>query len=55
MSERPKKEEPKQPLEDPELGPNGPRTPYPQSDDSQRPSSQPDYSPGKPATNLPDL
>jgi hypothetical protein len=53
MSERPKKEQPKQPPEEPELGPNGPR--YPDNDNWQRPSPEPDYVPGKPDTNLPDL
>jgi hypothetical protein len=50
MSERPK-EPPKQPPEDPELGPSGPRTPYPVDEppDPKGVGSEPDYFPGKPA------
>jgi hypothetical protein len=48
---------PKQPLEDPELGPKGPRTPYPVNEpiDPKGPGSEPDYFPGKPASDLPKL
>ena len=50
-------EKPKQPLEDPELGPKGPRTPYPVDEpiDPKGPGSEPDYFPGKPGTDLPKL
>jgi hypothetical protein len=48
-------EEPKQPLEDPELGPKGPRSPYPVDEpiDPKGPGSEPDYFPGKPGGDLP--
>jgi hypothetical protein len=55
---QPAREElPKQPLEDPELGPKGPRTPYPvdQPIDPKGPGSEPDYFPGKPGGDLPKL
>ena len=46
-------EKPKQPLEDPGLGPKGPRTPYPVDEpiDPKGPGSEPDYFPGKPGTD----
>jgi hypothetical protein len=48
---------PKQPLEEPELGPKGPRTPYPVDEpiDPKGPGSEPDYFPGKPGSDLPKL
>jgi hypothetical protein len=48
-------EKPKQPLEDPELGPKGPRTPYPVDEpiDPKGPGSEPDYFPGKPGSDRP--
>jgi hypothetical protein len=48
-------EKPKQPPEDPELGPKGPRTPYPVDEpiDPKGPGSAPDYFPGKPAGDQP--
>ncbi len=48
-------EQPKQPLEDPELGPKGPRTPYPVDDPigPKEPGSEPDYFPGRPGGDLP--
>jgi hypothetical protein len=50
-------EQPKQPLEDLELGPEGPRTPYPvdQPIDPTGPGSEPDYFPGKPGGAPPKL
>jgi hypothetical protein len=50
-------EKPKQPLEDPELGPKGPRSPYPVDEpiDPKGPGSEPDYFPGKPGSDLPKL
>ena len=50
-------EKPKQPLEDPELGPKGSRTPYPVDGpiDPKGPGSEPDYFPGKPAGDLPKM
>ena len=48
-------ENPKQPPEDPGLGPNGPRTPYPVDEpvDPKGPGSEPDYFPGKPGSERP--
>jgi hypothetical protein len=48
-------EKPKQPPEDPGLGPNGPRTPYPVDEpvDPRQPGSEPDYFPGKPGSDVP--
>ena len=48
---------PKQPLEDSELGPKGPRTPYPVDEpiDPKGPGSEPDYFPGKPGGDSPKL
>lgn len=48
-------QQPKQPPEDPELGPKGPRTPYPVDEpiDPKGPGSEPDYFPGKPGTDQP--
>jgi hypothetical protein len=48
---------PKQPLEDPELGPKGPRTPYPVDEpiDPKGPGSEPDYFPGKPGSEVPNF
>jgi hypothetical protein len=50
-------DKPKQPLEDPELGPKGPRTPYPVDEpiDPKGPGSEPDYFPGTPGSDLPKL
>jgi hypothetical protein len=50
-------EKPKQPFEEPELGPKGPRTPYPVGEpiDPKGPGSEPDYFPGKPGSDLPKL
>jgi len=50
-------ERPKQPPEDPALGPKGPRTPYPVDEpiDPKGPGSEPDYFPGKPGSDLPKL
>lgn len=47
----------KQPPEDPELGPKGPRTPYPVDEpiDPKGLGSEPDYFPGKPGGDLPKL
>jgi hypothetical protein len=55
MTDRTRREPPKQPLEDPEIGPQGPRTPYPVDEppDSKGRGSAPDYFPGKPANDLP--
>lgn len=55
MTQVPREERPKQPLEDPELGPKGPRTPYPVDEpiDPKGPGSEPDYFPGKPGTDQP--
>jgi hypothetical protein len=54
---QPGEEQPKQPLEDPELGPKGPRTPYPVDEpiDPKGTGSEPDYFPGKPGGDLPKL
>ena len=48
-------EQPKQPPENPELGPKGPRTPYPAdgSIDPKGPASGPDYFPGTPGNDSP--
>ncbi len=48
-------EQPKQPLEDPVLGPKGPRTPYPVDEpvDPKGAGSEPDYFPGKPGNDQP--
>ena len=51
MTEKPKgpqSQPPKQPPEEPEIGPTGPRTPYP-VDEPPDSGSEPDYFPGKPA------
>jgi hypothetical protein len=50
-------ERPKQPPEEPDLGPKGPRTPYPVDApvDPHGPGSEPDYLPGKPGGDLPKL
>ena len=50
MTQHVSQEKPKQPLEDPELGPKGPRSPYPVDEpiDPKGPGSEPDYFPGKP-------
>jgi hypothetical protein len=50
-------EQPKQPLEDPELGPKGPRSPYPVDEptDPKGPGSEPAYFPGKPGSDLPEV
>jgi hypothetical protein len=55
MNEAASDERPKQPLEDPELGPKGPRTPYPVDEppDPKGAGSEPDYFPGKPNVDLP--
>jgi hypothetical protein len=57
MSTMSVEQKPKQPLEDPELGPKGPRTPYPVDEpiDPKGPGSEPDYFPGKPGSDLPKL
>jgi hypothetical protein len=50
-------ERPKQPLEEPELGPKGRRTPYSVGEpiDPKGRGSEPDYFPGKPGSDLPKL
>jgi hypothetical protein len=50
-------EKPKQPLEGPELGPKGPRSPYPVDEpiDPKGAGSEPDYFPGTPGSDLPKL
>ena len=50
-------QKPKQPPEDPVLGPKGPRTPYPVNEpiDPKGAGSEPDYFPGKPGSDLPKL
>jgi hypothetical protein len=55
MNHATSEEQPKQPLEDPELGPKGPRSPYPVDEpiDPKGPGSEPDYFPGKPGGDLP--
>ena len=55
MSPAASEQQPKQPLEDPELGPKGPRTPYPVDEpiDPKGAGSEPDYFPGKPGNDLP--
>ena len=57
MTQLVSQEKPKQPLEDPELGPKGPRSPYPVDEpvDPKGPGSEPDYFPGKPGSDLPKL
>ena len=57
MSATSAEQNPKQPPEDPELGPKGPRTPYPVDEpiDPKGPGSEPDYFPGKPGSDLPKL
>ena len=47
----------KQPAENPELGPKGPRTPYPVDEpiDRKGPGSEPDYFPGKGGSDQPKL
>jgi hypothetical protein len=49
--------EPKQPLEEPDVGPKGPRTPYPVGDpvNPKGPGSEPDYFPGNPGGPQPSL
>ena len=55
MSQAASDERPKQPLEDPEVGPKGARTPYPVDEpvDPKGAGSEPDYFPGKPGGDLP--
>jgi hypothetical protein len=55
MSNQVNWQQPKQPLEDPELGPKGPRTPYPVDEpvDPKGAGSEPDYFPGKPGNDQP--
>jgi hypothetical protein len=57
MTQVTSEEKPKQPLENPELGPKGQRTPYPVDDpiDPKGPGSEPDYFPGKPGSEAPKL
>lgn len=57
MSHMASEEKPKQPIEEPELGPKGPRTPYPVDApiDPKGPGSEPDYFPGKPGGDLPKM
>jgi hypothetical protein len=59
MSPIASQEQPKQPPEDPELGPKGPgpRRPYPVDEpiDPKGAGSEPDYFPGKPGGDLPEL
>ena len=57
MSPAASDERPKQPLENPEFGPKGPRTPYRVDEpvDRKRAGSEPDYFPGKPGGDLPKL
>jgi len=55
MSAMSVEDKPKQPLENPELGPKGPRAPYPVDEpiDPKGPAPEPDYFPGKPGGDLP--
>ena len=57
MSQAASEQPPKQPLEDPVLGPKGQRTAYPVDGpvDPNGPGSEPDYFPGKPGGDLPKL
>jgi hypothetical protein len=57
MTQVASEEKPKQPPENPELGPKGPRTPYPVDEpiDPKGPGSEPDYFPGKPGSDAPKL
>ena len=56
MTQHVSQEKPKQPLEDPELGPKGPRSPYRLTSQSiQGSGSERDYFPGKPGSDLPKL
>jgi hypothetical protein len=55
MSQGTREEQPKQPSDDPELGPNGPRTPYPIGEpvDPRGSGPEPEYFPGKPGGGSP--
>jgi hypothetical protein len=55
MSPAASEQQPKQPLEDPELSPKGGRTPYAVDEpvDPKGAGSEPDYFPGKPGNDQP--
>jgi hypothetical protein len=55
MNQGTSEQQPKQPLEDPELGSTGARKPYPVDEpvDQNGAGPEPDYFPGKPGGDLP--
>jgi hypothetical protein len=55
MNQGTSEQQPKQPLEDPELGPTGARKPHPVDEpvDQNGAGSEPDYFPGKPGSDSP--